>query len=416
MGRVRADLQPRIPAAQAASAFLASALLSASLTAETLDISGDLGVQARWYPESPAFEGQRSASSGLVAEPSLHVNLNDTASFTFTPLGRYDSADSRRTHADLREAYLLTYGDFGENAWEFRFGIDRVFWGVAELHNLVDIVNQLDLVEHPRDRPKLGQPMAHLTVSGDWGIAEAFVLPYHRKQTFPGAAGRLRGERLVDASARYESSSKEKHVDYALRYSNAFGIVDLGISAFRGTSRDPFFVNGESDEAPLVPYYEQIRQVGLDVQVTTGAWLFKLEAIRRSGARNLFADEEDYSAFILGLERTLYSVLGSNTDVTLLAEWLGDSRDRRATSIWANDLFAAAFFAFNDVQSTELVVGLLSDLRHDYRALNMELKRRLSAHWSLRLEMIANVKSDREDLTYAGRRDSFFGLALTYSF
>ena len=91
--------------------------------------------------------------------------------------------------ADLREAYLLMHGDWGESFWELRLGLDRVFWGVAELHNLVDIVNQLDLVEHPRDRPKLGQPMAHLTVSGDWGIAE-IVRPAVPPQTVVSGAFR----------------------------------------------------------------------------------------------------------------------------------------------------------------------------------------------------------------------------------
>ena len=169
--------------------------------AQDIDLSGDLSLQGRWYPESPAFLGQLSTAGGVVVEPTLHAGSAQGTSFTFTPFYRYDSADSQRTHADVREAYTLMYGDWGESAWELRLGVDRVFWGVADLNNLVDIVNQLDLVEHPRDRPKLGQPMAHLTLSGDWGIAEAFVLPYHRARTFPGPAGRLRSGLPIDDDA-----------------------------------------------------------------------------------------------------------------------------------------------------------------------------------------------------------------------
>ncbi len=402
--------------------FVVALMTAGGGKAQTFDFSGDFSFQARWYPESPAFQGQRSSTLGAVAEPSLYTVIGENTSFTFTPLGRYDSADTRRTHVDLREAYLLTYGDWSDVSWEIRLGLGRVFWGVAELHNLVDIVNQLDLVEHPRDRPKLGQPMAHLTLSGNWGIAQAFLLPHHRKRTFPGTSGRLRGERPIDANARYESSDEERHLDFAVRYSNTLGILDFGLSAFRGTSRDPFLIapppsdRAPRQDVPWIPYYEQIRQYGLDAQLTTGAWLYKLEAIRRSGARNLFGEEEDFSAFILGMERTHYSLFGSNTDLTLLGEWLGDGRGRRATSVWANDLFIAAFLAFNDVQSTEFVAGLLADLRYDYSALNMELKRRISASWTMRFEMIANLSSDPEDLTYAGRRDSFVGIELTYSF
>jgi len=286
----------------------------------------------------------------------------------------------------------------------------------------VDIVNQLDLVEHPRDRPKLGQPMVHLTIYGDWGIAESFLLPYHRKLSFPGAGGRHRSGRPVDANALYESSAGERHVDYAFRYSNSVGLLDFGLSAFVGTSREPLFLADHpsgavpASETPLVPYYEQIRQFGLDAQLTTEPWLYKLEAIRRDGARNLLGREEDYSAFILGLERTFYALLGSRTDLTFLAEWHYDDRGRRAASVWENDLYIAGFLAFNDVQGTELVAGLLGDLHHDYRSLNLELKRRLSDSWSMRLEVLAVLSADPRDLTYDGRRDSFLGVGLTYSF
>ena len=401
----------------------ASALMAATgAEAQFLDLSGDLSLQARWYPQSPAFPGQRSGTAGLVAEPTLYGEIAQNTSFTLTPLYRYDSADSRRTHADVREAYLLMYGDWGDNSWELRLGLDQVFWGVAELHNLVDIVNQLDLVEHPRNRPKLGQLMARLTLSGDWGIAETFLLPYHRKRTFPGPSGRLRSGRLIDRDSAYESGAEEHHVDFAVRYSNTLGLLDLGLSAFVGTSREPSFLVGPQfgplpeSNAPLIPYYEQIRQFGVDAQLTTETLLYKMEVIHRSGARNLLGAEEDYRAFIFGAERTLYGLFGSSADLTLLGEWLYDDRGRRAASIWANDLFVAGFLAFNDVQGTELTAGLLGDLSHQYRALNLELKRRLTDSWSMRLEAIVNLSSDPEDLTYDGRRDSFVGVDFTYSF
>ncbi len=397
-------------------------LFAVGAGAQSFDLSGDLSLQGRWYPRSPAFPGQRSTTAGVVVEPTLYGDIAPNASFTLTPLYRYDSADSRRTHADLREAYFLMYGDWGDSAWELRLGLDRVFWGVAELHNLVDVVNQLDLVEHPRNRPKLGQPMTHLTVSGDWGVAEAFLLPYHRKRTFPGRGGRLRSGHAIDKSAAYESGAEERHVDFAARYSNVVGLLDFGLSAFGGTSREPAFLVDPptallpTTDLSLTPYYEQIRQFGVDAQLTTGPWLIKTEAIHRAGASNLLGQEEDYQAFIFGLERSLHGLFGSPADLTVLGEWLYDDRGRRAASIWANDLFIAAFLALNDVRSTEAAVGILADLRHDVRSLNLELKSRISQNWTMRLEAIVTLQSDPRDLTYAGRRDSFVGVDFTYSF
>ena len=117
----------------------ALAFVAAGAEAQDIDFSGDLSLQGRWYLESPAFPGQLSTFGGVVAEPTQYAESAGGTNFTFTPFYRYDSADSQRTHADVREAYMLTYGDWGESAWELRLVVDRVFWGVAELNNLVDI-------------------------------------------------------------------------------------------------------------------------------------------------------------------------------------------------------------------------------------------------------------------------------------
>ena len=398
---------------------LAALLLlgAAGAESQTLDLSGEISLQGRWHPESPAFADQRSGVGGLVLEPTLYAEAGSGTSFTFTPFYRFDSADPERTHGDLREAYLLTFGEWGEVSWELRLGFDRVFWGVAELHNLVDIVNQPDLVEHPRDRPKLGQPMAQLTVSGDWGIAESFLLPYHRKRAFPGRRGRHRSRFPIDDDARYESGAEERHPDFAFRYGNAAGLLDYGLTAFAGTSREPSFpASLQTEGRPLVPYYEQIRQFGIDAQLTTDPWLYKLEAIHRSGIRNLRGREEDYSAFIFGMERAFEALFGSRADLTFLAEWHHDRRGRRATGPWANDVFVMGVIAFNDVPGTELAAGLLGDLRYDTHALNLELKRRLSDSWTVRLEGIANLRSDPQDPAYDGRRDSFLGVEFSFGF
>ena len=221
----------------------------------------------------------------------------------------------------------------------------------------------------------------------------------------------------MDDDARYESGAEERHVDFAFRYGNAVDLLDFGLTAFVGTSREPSFPAGlQAEGKRLVPYYEQIRQFGIDAQLTTDPWLYKLEAVHRSGARNVLDREEDYAAVIFGMERSFDALFGSRADLTFLAEWLYDDRGRRAASAWANDVFIMGVLAFNDVQGTEFAAGLLGDLRHDTRVLNMELKRRLSNSWSMRLEGIANLSADPKDLTYDGRRDSFLGVEFSLGF
>ena len=405
--------------------FLTAGLLipvsAGGLRAEIVrhETSGRVSFESRWHPQSAAYAGQRSHASGLVVEPEFYLEDQGGRSFHLAPFYRHDAGDPSRTHFDLREAYLLLFGDVANSEWELRLGVDRVFWGVTESRHLVNIVNQIDLVEHPYKEPKLGQPMAHLTFSGDWGTAEVFGLTYHRGRTFPGRFGRLRFPFVVDNDrVTYESDARQWHLDVAGRYSRSFGPLDLGLSVFDGTSRDPFLtLDPDRAGAPaLVPYYEQIRQFGLDAQLTAGSWLFKLEAIRRTGARNLLGVEADYSASTFGGEYTFYSVSGSAVDLTLLSEWNYDARRQYATNIFQNDFFLGARIAFNDVQSTEILTSILRDADSSGQVLTLELNRRISDQWSLRLEAIALRGIQEADLTYLTRRDSFVELNLIYNF
>ena len=99
---------------------------------------------------------------------------------------------------------------------------------------------------------------------------------------------------------------------------------------------------------------------------TAGAWLLKLEAIRREGERNLLGVQAPYAAAVAGGEYAFYSVFGSSIDVSLIGEWNYDARDAHALPrcqpmTLQDDLFVAVRLGFNDVQSTELTVSVLGD-------------------------------------------------------
>ncbi len=419
---------PVLRAARIALAVLAAASAPGAALAET-EFSGKLSLETRWFPRSAEFEGQRNYNAGLVAEPQLYLKGAENFSVTVAPFFRFDAADRTWTHADLREAYALLNGPLGEAEWELRLGVDRVFWGVAETRNLVDIVNQTDLVENPNEKVKLGQPMAHLTLSGDWGAAEVFAMTFHRLRTFPGAAGRLRPQfRIDNRLATYESPAEEWHLDFAARYSNAFGPLDLGLSVFDGTSREPVMrlTPVSPGDVVLAPHYEQIRQFGLDAQLTVGSWLLKLEAIYRQGARNNVRNpldptdlgkKEAFAAFVAGGEYTFSGIFESDADLSLLAEWLIDGRRHRATNQYQNDLFFGMRLSLNDVESTAFTLGALYDLDYGTRTMSLEFDRQLTDSVSIKAEAILMLYVDKADaVVYPTRRDSFVGAKLAYSF
>ena len=383
------------------------------------DFSGKISVENRWFPQTNLYKHQSRHSSGFVFEPEFYFENAEGWSFTFVPFLRYDSADSRRTHADIREAYFLLFGELGDDEWELRIGVDRVFWGVIESNHLVDIINQVDAIEHIDLEVELGQLMAHATWSGEWGVAELFILPHHRERTFPSRDGRLRTEFIVDEDhPTYESSAEQWHVDFALRYSHNFGPFDIGISVFDGTNREPAYIPRlEPDGLILVPHYEKIRQFGLDAQMTLDAWIFKLEAIRRSGAKNLRLEEDDYAAFVVGTEYTFYSVFDSPADFSVVGEWNYDERGEDATNIFDDDLFFAIRYALNDIQDTTFFLSIMQDREHSTNVLFLEFDRRLSDQWSMKMEGFHPLNTDEKDVQiYPTRRDSFIELRLNYNF
>ena len=381
------------------------------------EYSGRIGIESRSFTEPALYPDQNRSTGSIVMEPEVYFESARGSgwSFNLVPFFRIDNADSNRSHSDLREAYFLWFGEAGDaSEWELRLGVDRVFWGVAESNHLVDIVNQTDLVEHPYDEIKLGQLMAHLTYSGDWGVAEIFAMPHHRLRTYPGREGRLRSPFVVNnKQASYESAAEEKHVDWAARYSHSIGFVDIGVSVFDGTSREPYL---NPVDGILIPHYEQIRQFGLDALMVAGPWLFKLEAIRRTGGRDLIGRENDYAAYILGGEYTFYSIFDSAVDLTLLGEWNKDERGANSTDDLNNDFLLAGRFMFNDVQNTAITVAAVKDTELDTSTLTIEFGRRLSDQWELDLEWVKFLKTDNKDIVYGLRNDSYVALALTYNF
>jgi len=378
--------------------------------AADFELQGAVAAEARLFAESAAFRGQHGANGSAVVRPEFYWSWADgSQSFTFSPYARLDQGDERRSHLDLRE---LLWESAGER-WELRAGIGRVFWGVAESNHLVDVINQTDLVENPDTEDKLGQPLLNLAAVRDWGTVEVFVLPGFRERTFPGKSGRLRSQPRVDSSeASYESGAGRGHVDVALRYSQALGDLDLGLAHFHGTSREPRLLPARtrSGEPVLIPRYDQIDQTSLDAQYTVGSWLFKLEALHRSGQGNSFG------AAVGGFEYTWVGIVGTQADLGALAEMNWDERGRAALTPFDRDLFTGLRLALNDMASTAVLAGVVSDLRGGGRFINVEASRRIGERWKLELEMRAFTSAEPDDLLRFVEHDDYVALELARYF
>jgi hypothetical protein len=392
---------------------LALALLADRAMAQPPDdsrtsIRGYVAAEPRIFPQGARFPGQDSFNPSIAAGLEVRREWDRrTKSLVVTPFLRFDQSDSARTHVDLREASFRLATD----KYDLLVGVSKVFWGVTESQHLVDIVNQTDLVENPDGEDKLGQLMVNLALTRAWGTLNLFVLPGARERTFPGDKGRFRTPVRVDTDAAVFEGGRW-HTDVAARWSKTISVVDLGVSHFYGTSREPRLVPEARgpDEVRLVPHYDLINQTGVDAQMTVGQWLWKVEAIERSG------QGPRYAAVTAGFEYTIANVGGSGTDVGLLAEYLYDERGSRATTPWQDDVFAGVRLARGDAQSTELLAGVIVDRKSGARAWTVEASRRVSGNAKLGVEARFFNGSKPGDPLSAIQHDDYVQVAFSYHF
>lgn len=374
---------------------------------ERLQTDTTLGLDWRWFAKRGLQGQSRSALSGSALVEWYWQSEDERSSWTISPYLRWDQRDSERNLVDLRQAYWLSVGV----GWEFKAGVDKIFWGVTESIHLVDIINQTDWVDAVDGESKLGQPLLQLNLSGDWGNLQSFVLPYFRERTLSGEQGRLRLPLPVLADeAVYQSSREQRHVDLALRYSQQIDQVDLALSYFTGTNRDPRFMPVGQGNA-LVPYYEQMQQWGLEGQWIVDSWIWKLEAIRRS------SDIDSFTAAVAGFEYTSVGVFDSAVDLGWLVEYQYDNRGQYAPVPRQRDLFAGVRVALNDEAGSELLFGIAQDLQNGgTRSGMLEASMRFSNNMRLRLDAWFFQTMSMQQPTWWFRQDDYIQLGFDYYF
>ena len=388
-------------------------LANTSVGEAQVNWDGSLELEHRYFWETDTLSNLDSGQTSARLEMEFFKDWNNgDDQIVFEPFVRLDEQDNERSHADIRQ---LIWTHYGSN-WEFSMGLGKVFWGVTETQHLVDIINQTDGVENIDGEDKLGQPMLRGQTFNNYGNFEFYILPYFRTRTFAGADSRLNGGIVVDNdNQEFESNSEESHLDYAIRYNNTFGDWGIGLSWFDGTSREADILRLlDFTSLSSTPYYPQINQLGADIQVTTDAWLLKLEAIQRNFDDVFY---EDYAAATVGVEYTFVGVFGSVYDIGALAEYSWDQRNESATSPFQNDAFIGARLALNNINNSEFLFGLSSDL--DFSGSNsifLEASTRVANSFTANIEVRYFDSKDPQDLLFNFRDHSFVQLGIEYFF
>jgi len=324
-------------------AFLVISLISISSSLfSTVEKYGEVSFENRTFSEKGLF-GQGKDHSSFTLSPEFYFESEDQkTSFTFKPKIRRDSIDDERNLFDIQDLSLIRV----KNSYEIRIGIRRDFWGVTETVHRVDIINQTDQVESFDGEDKLGQPMINLSLERDWGVLDIYALLGFRERTFAGEKGRLRAPFLIDTdSAMYESSAENLRTDFAFRWSQSYRDLELALSHFSGTSREPEFI--DKSISLKIPYYGIIEQTGLEALYIVGGLALKLEAISRSGQGDRF------SAATAGFEYTQVGILSSRLDLGWIMEFNYDDRYQESPMVLGTRL------TFNDMYDSQILSGVM---------------------------------------------------------
>lgn len=421
--------------------------------AAALELRPKVEAEGRWF-----FAAEDRPLLGSVAGTlELFAPLANDGRLIAELFGRHDAQDPQRSHVDARELYYEVL----ERDFEFRVGSRRVFWGVTESRHLVDVINQTDLVEDFDGEAKLGQPMLNLSLILDRGTVELFAMPYQRQRTYPGEQGYPRLPLPVHGhEALYESSLGRGNLDHALRYRVTQGGLDYAIAWFRGTGRDPrllpclrrgasgTYVQG-SDDGPtcdifegivlpssptpealvpvlqqaglapsddevarevaqevrdnlvLVPYYDRLSQLSVELQWVTGALAVKLEALRRQ------REDGVTLAAVSGFEYTWGDAWATGYDLGLLMEYLYDQRSGTLDSLFDDELFIGGRMFLNDVANTQMLAGAIVNRENlGNRLYGLEFSRSLAGDWRLAAKLrIFSAIPEEDPAQFLGSQD-----------
>lgn len=371
----------------------------------------ELGTSLQYFPNNVSAASQENYD----LDSNSYLRVDGDKDFADGKLrllidanAHYDRYDKQRSRADFSELAFTYFQD----DLDISAGILTEFWGVTESRHLVDIINQTNIADNIDEETKLGQPMVKTQWHQDWGSVQFYWLPLFRERVYPSDSARLGpGDDIRYGHALYESSDKDHHQDFALRYTKTLDTWDLGLAHFSGTSREPLLMldTNKLPSLSFTPYYEQIEQTSLDLQRTSDSLLLKLEAISRSSKL-----QGRYTAAVTGFEYTQVGILDSAMDLGYLGEYLYDERGDKATTPFANDIFLGLRLVANNIAQTTYLLGAYCDADTQSRAWRFEMNTRLRDGLTLSIEAQAFTHQPSTDLLYGLRDDDYLTLGLQW--
>jgi len=277
----------------------------------------------------------KTTSKSLTGQLELTKALDEYSGFLQVEMLN-DKDDNARNYSIINEAYLK----YENENLEFKIGRDIKYWGALEVHNLTDIYNLKNLQYDKYDKDqKLGSEGITLTKY------------YNNEDEISFIANRINNTN--NAFIKYSGS----------RY--YFGSVDFNFIASHNTHNNK-----------LITY---------DTVVVDDT----LVKIEYSYTDSLDENMNNYYEGGIGFEHTLYSVIGQK-DFGLIVEYY---KSDNSNLIFENDFFTGARFTFNDIDSSDVVVGIIQDVDTQNESYSFEYNTRIFDKFKTKISYMENISS-----------------------
>ena len=423
-------------------------------------LEGELFTTFRSYLDDGLYFGQSKAGGATMFGGRLRYSQEFDIGNLFLEISGQSNQKTNDEYLDIPRGYFQFVGD----GFDVLAGSNIEYWGVSESHQVVDVINQKYDLDYPVNPKNLGQPMLNVNIStGTNSTLSFFGLLGFREKDLGDRSNRFRTPFGTSEKRVFFEESNGRDFDFALRYRTSQrvgnGSVDLALSYFDGTNREPKMLPGcirdtgiigpilcnsfnqiarlryernprvfdesalsidsDGDAAlvsnlrnfGLIPYYQHLRQVGLelvysmnDVQLTfEGAWRQAMN--------------EHYFSGIAGVQYTFNEIGQNGGSLVAVGEYLYDDRSSaHPLTVFDNDLFLGFRYGANDIAGTSLTGGVYVDLDSHSQIYSIKYSRRLNDSMRLNISSFAINADDYSDpLAFAGS-DSFVEISLSYYF
>lgn len=353
---------------------------------DDLEYKGNIGVETAYFNHD--MENKRDNQSAFRFELDGKYKIKNNQKIVAKVKAIYDTNDNKRRYFDINDLYFQH--DFKN--YSFLIGKSTRFWGAMEFYNQSDTFNTKDLLDNPFDyESKVGAWNIAYTRFFDNSEFSIIAKLHEEKQRMQESRSIYNflpysyNEKLDTDSddvptiyLKYSSSIDEHQIDYSVIYQNGY---DEQRYLVPNLSKD----NNISSMQQHAYTVDKFMGFGTMVQ---GDTLYKTELAYTSSHDNKVAD---YAQGSIGLEHTLYGVY-DKMDVGIIAEYYKykSFQNRRHNAkdfgkLFDDDLALGARLAFNDMDSSEVLVGLDVDRHNKEKVLFVDYDTRIDDKYKLKV-------------------------------